>query len=107
MIRGLAVLQLVQVGLTALNCTKLKEDSDKYGYYIDPFLDKYIISDPEKAAKNLDEGFELTFYVDPDDFSNQGTSIIFTVKDGKFTNPDGWQLVYNKEKGYTEAVLFA
>lgn len=107
MIRGLAILQLVQVGLTALNYTKLKEDSDKYGYYIDPFLDKYVISDPEKAAKNLGEGFELTFYVDPQDFYNQGNSIVFTVKDGKFTNPDGWQLVYNKEKGYTEAVLTA
>ena len=105
MVRGLAILQLVQVGLTALNYAKLKEDSGKFGYYIDPFFDKYIVADPDKAAKNLGEGFELTFYVDPTDFYNQGKSVIFTVKDGKFTNPDGWQLIYNQEKGYTEAVL--
>lgn len=107
MIRGLAVMQLVQIGLTALNFTKLKEDSAEFGYYVDPFLDKYIISDPDKAAKNLGEGFELTFYLDPTDYFNQGKSVIFTVKDGKFTNPNGWQLVYNEEKGYTEAVLTA
>lgn len=105
--RGLVVMQLVQLGVAALNYTKLKEDAAKFGYYIDPFYDRYIITDPEKAAKNLDEGFELTFYVDPNDFSNQGKSILFTVKDGKFTNPDGWQLVYNEEKGYTEAILTA
>jgi hypothetical protein len=105
--RGLIIMQLVQMGVAALNYSKLEKDAEKFGFYVDPFLDKYIITDPDKAAKNLGDGFKLTFYVDPKDFYNQGQSVEFTVKDGKFTNPDGWQLVYNKEKGYTEAVLLA
>jgi hypothetical protein len=65
------------------------------------------ITDPEKAATNLGEGFELTFYINPQDYYSQGESVKFTVKDGKFSNPDGYQLIFNKEKGYTEAVLLA
>jgi hypothetical protein len=98
---------LVQMGAAALNFSKLEKDAEKLGFYVDPFLDKYIITDPEKAAKNLGEGFELTFYNDPNDYYSQGQSVKFTVKDGKFSNPDGYQLIFNKEKGYTEAVLLA
>jgi hypothetical protein len=105
--RGLIIMQLVQIGLTALNFAKLEKDAEKFGFYIDPFLDKYIITDPNKAAQNLGEGFELTFYTNPQDYYSQGDSVKFTVKDGKFTNLDGYQLIFNKEKGYTEAVLLA
>lgn len=105
--RGLVILQLVQLGLTALNFAQLKADSEQYGYYIDPFLDKYIITDPDKAAANLPEGFQLEFFTDPHDYASIGNSVKFTVKDGKFYNPLGYTLVYNKEKGYVEAVLLA
>jgi hypothetical protein len=105
--RGLIIMQLVQIGVAALNYSKLETDAKKFGFYIDPFLDKYIITDPEKAAKNLGEDFELTFYTNPQDYYSQGQSVKFTVKDGKFFNPDGYQLIFNKEKGYTEAVLLA
>jgi hypothetical protein len=105
--RGLIIMQLVQIGVAALNYAKLEKDAEKFGFYIDPFLDTYVITDPDKAAKNLGEGFKLTFYTDPNDYARQGQSVEFTVKDGKFTNPNGWQLVFNKDKGYTEAVLLA
>ncbi len=105
--RGLIIMQLAQIGVAALNFSKLEADAEKFGFYVDPFLDKYIIKDPNKAAKNLGEGFELTFYTDPKDYYSQGQSVKFTVKDGKFSNPDGYQLIFNKEKGYTEAVLLA
>jgi hypothetical protein len=105
--RGLIIMQLVQIGVTALNFSKLEADAEKFGFYVDPFLDKYIITNPDKAAQNLGEGFELTFYTNPQDYHSQGDSVKFTVKDGKFTNPDGYQLIFNKEKGYTEAVILA
>lgn len=105
--RGLVVMQLVQLGLTALNFSQLKADGEKFGYYVDPFFDKYIITEPDKAAANLPEGFELEFFTDPNDYASVGNSVKFTVKDGKFSNPDGYSLVYNKEKGYVEAVLLA
>ncbi len=105
--RGLVVMQLVQLGLTALNFSQLKADGEKLGYYVDPFFDKYIITEPDKAAANLPEGFELEFFTDPNDYASIGNSTKFTVKDGKFFNPDGYSLVYNKEKGYVEAVLIA
>ncbi len=105
--RGLIIMQLAQIGVAALNFSKLEADAEKFGFYVDPFLDKYIIKDPDKAAKNLGEGFELTFYTDPKDYYSQGQSVKFTVKEGKFSNPDGYQLIFNKEKGYTEAVLLA
>lgn len=105
--RGLVIMQLVQLGLTALNFSQLKADGEKFGYYVDPFFDKYIITEPDKAAANLPEGFELEFFTDPNDYASVGNSVKFTVKDGKFFNPDGYSLVYNKEKGYVEAVLMA
>jgi len=105
--RGLVIMQLVQLGLTALNFSQLKAEGEKFGYYVDPFFDKYIITDPDKAVANLPEGFELEFFTDPNDYASVGNSVKFTVKDGKFSNPDGYSLVYNKEKGYVEAVLLA
>ena len=103
--RGFVILQLVQLGLAAYNMSQLNAGAQKYGYYIDPFLDKYVIRDPEKAAKNLPEGFELKFFPDPKDYYSTGESIKFTVKNGKFANEEGYRLVYNKEKDMVEAVI--
>lgn len=86
--RGIILLQLVQLGLAAHDISRLKADGEKFGYYVDPFFSKYILTDPDKAAKNLPEGFELKFYPDPKDFYSQGQSITFQVKDGKFVNVD-------------------
>ncbi len=105
--RGLLIMELVNLGLAALNFSQLKADGEKFGYYIDPFFDKYVIMNPDKAAENLPEGFELKFYTDPTDHLSQGNYITFTVESGKFTNPDGYSLVYNKEKGFVEAVMVA
>ncbi len=105
--RGLVIMQLVQVGLTALNFSTLEADGEKFGYYIDPFFDKYVITNPEKAAKNLPEGFELKFFTDPNDYASTGQSLTFTVRDGEFFNAEGYVLSFNKEKGFVEAVLLA
>lgn len=105
--RGLVIMQLVQVGLTALNFSTLEADGEKFGYYIDPFFDKYVITNPEKAAKNLPEGFELKFFTDPNDYALTGQSLTFTVRDGEFFNAEGYVLSFNKEKGFVEAVLLA
>lgn len=108
--RGLILMQLVQVGLAAYDITRLKADGEKFGYYVDPFFNKYILTDPEKAAKNLPEGFKLTFYPDPKDFFSQGQSIKFEVKDGKFVNIDknypDYQL-YVGEDGTVKAGIIA
>lgn len=105
--RGLIVMQLVQLGLAVLNFSKLEADGEKFGYYIHPFLDKYVIVEPEKAAEHLPEGFVLNFSTTPNDFYSSGRFITFTVKDGKFFNADGYMLRVNEEKGYVEAVLMA
>ncbi len=100
-------MQLVQLGLTALNFSSLEAEGEQIGYYIDPFFDKYVITNPEKAAKNLPEGFELKFFTDPNDYASVGQSLTFTVKDGEFFNAEGYTLLFNKEKGCVEAVLTA
>lgn len=86
--RGVIIAQLIQLGVAVANFSQLKADGEKYGYYVDPFLNKYVLTDPDKAARNLPEGFELKFFFDPKDFYSQGQSVTFTVKDGKFVNTD-------------------
>ena len=85
---GIILLQLVQLGLAAYDVSRLKADGDKFGYYVDPFLNRYVLTDPDKAAKNLPEGFELKFFLDPTNVYPVGPSIMFKVQDGKFVNID-------------------
>lgn len=86
--RGIILMQLVQLGLAARDISGLKADGEKFGYYVDPFFNKYVLTDPDKAAQNLPEDFELKFFPDPLDFHSTGNSITFQVKDGKFVNVD-------------------
>lgn len=86
--KGIIILQLIQIGVAAYEASQLRADSQKYGFYVDPFLNKYIITDPDKAAQSLPEGFELKFYPDPKDYYSTGESITFKVQDKKFVNID-------------------
>lgn len=104
--RGLILLQLVQLGIAAYEASQAEADGEKFGYYSDPFLGRYVITDPEKAAQNLPEGFVLKFFLDPNDLASTGLSITFKVENGKFVNIDRnypeYQL-YKDDKGMVRA----
>lgn len=96
----------MQIGVGVYEASQAKADGEKFGYFVDPFMGRYVITDPEKAAQNLPEGFELKFYFDPLYPYSPERSVTFTVKDGKFANTDknfpDYKL-YKDEKGTVQA----
>jgi hypothetical protein len=104
-VQGLVIAKLVQLGFADYNMIELNKHAQIHGFYRNPLTERLVVKDIGKAAESLGEGFIFTFYTDQNDFTDQANCIGFTVKDGRFTNSDGWELVYNKEKEIFEAVL--